>query len=70
MFIDLTLLFIIYLISVTALGASVYAVWSMVELEAWVKQVMSKGKSKTNAWDHYHNKAKTKPKSTAKGHWD
>jgi hypothetical protein len=65
MYVDLILLFLIYSFATIALAVSVYALWTLQE----VKEEFKKKRSKPgNAWDHYHNKAKEKPK--AKGHWN
>jgi hypothetical protein len=65
MHVDLVFLFLIYSFATIALGVSVYALWTLQEVKDEFKKKQSKP---GNAWDHYHNKAKEKPK--AKGHWN
>jgi hypothetical protein len=65
MYVDLSLLFLIYCFSVIALGVSIYALWTLEEIR---QELKSKNRKPNNAWDHYHNKANEKPK--AKGYWD
>jgi hypothetical protein len=65
MHVDLVFLFLIYSFATIALGVSVYALWTLEEIRQELKKKNSKP---NNAWDHYHNKAKEKPK--AKGHWN
>ena len=66
MYVDGYFLLIIYIIAVSAAAISVYALWTLKEIEDQFKK-----KSKpTNAWDHYHNKANQRKHSTAKGHFD
>jgi hypothetical protein len=65
MHVDLVFLFLIYSFATIALGVSVYALWTLQEVKDEFKKKQSKP---GNAWDHYHNKAKEKPK--ARGHWN
>jgi hypothetical protein len=65
MYVDLILLFLIYSFATIALAVSVYALWTLQEVKDEFKKKQSKP---GNAWDHYHNKAKEKPK--AKGYWN
>jgi hypothetical protein len=65
MYVDLILLFLIYSFATIALAVSVYALWTLQEVKDEFKKKQSKP---GNAWDHYHNKVKEKPK--AKGHWN
>jgi uncharacterized membrane protein YhiD involved in acid resistance len=65
MYVDGLMLLAIYLIAVLAMAISVYALWTLKEVEELYKKKNSKP---NNAWDHYHNKAKQKPR--AKGHWN
>ena len=70
MYIDLGFLLLIYVFATIALAVSVYALWTLKEVEELYK---NKNKRKpNNAWDHYHTSAsqKTKPISRSKGHWD
>ena len=64
MYVDLVLLFLIYCFSIIALGVSIYALWTLEE----IRQEFKNKKKPNNAWDHYHAKAKEKPR--AKGYWD
>lgn len=68
MYVDLTFLLIIYILAASAALISVYALWTLKEIEEYYKKKNSK--KPNNAWDHYHAKAAEKPKSKAKGHWD
>ena len=68
MYVDLVFLFLMYAFSSIALAVSVYALWTLKEVEELYKKKNSKS---NNAWDHYHKRAKepvTVPR--AKGHWD
>ena len=69
MYIDLGFLFLIYAFATISLAVSVYALWTLKELEDFYK---SKTKRKpNNAWDHYHTKAKNqKSSSRAEGYFD
>jgi hypothetical protein len=68
MYIDLAFLFLIYAFATISLAVSIYALWTLKELEELYKH---KNKRKTNnAWDHYHNKAKQPTKSRAEGYFD
>lgn len=68
MYIELGFLFLMYAFSAVALLTSIYALWTLKEVEELYK---SKNKRKpNNAWDHYHTKANQTTKSTAKGHFD
>ena len=66
MYVDLVLLFMIYAFSVIALATSVYALWTLKEVEAYYKE-HQKRKTKS-AWDHYHSTAVQQAK-TKKSHW-
>jgi flagellar basal body-associated protein FliL len=67
MFVDGYMLLAIYLLAVLAAAISIYALWTLEEIK---QEYEKKNKTKpSNAWDHYHNKAKELPKSK-KGHWD
>ena len=65
MYVDLTLIFLIYAFSCIALGVSIYALWTLKEIEEYYK---NKFKKSNNAWDHYHT-PKNQSKSTSKGPW-
>lgn len=57
MYVDLAFLFLMYAFSTIALAVSVYALWTLKEVEEYYRQ---QNRSKTNnAWDHYHS---VKPK--------
>lgn len=64
MYVDGYMLLAIYLVAVLAVAISVYALWTLKEVEELYKQKNSKP---GNAWDHYHDKAKQKLR--AKGPW-
>ena len=66
MYVDLAFLLLIYCFSVIALGVSIYALWTLEEIRQEYKN--RNRKKPNNAWDHYHAKAKEKPR--AKGYWD
>ena len=68
MYVDGYLLLVIYLIAVLAAGISVYALWTLKEVEEQFKKKNKPG----NAWDHYHNPAnqKKQSKSKAKGYFN
>jgi len=57
------MLLAIYLVAVLALAISVYALWTLKEIEELYKNKTKPG----NAWDYYHDKAKLKPRT--KGPW-
>jgi len=63
MYIDLTLIFLIYAFSCIALGISLYALLTLKELEEWYR---SKVKKSTSAWDYYHD---PKNQKKSKSHW-
>ena len=65
MYVDGYMLLAIYLVAVLALAVSVYAVWSIIEVEEQLTDLHNK--KVKNAWDYYHDKA-SKPKP--KGHWN
>jgi hypothetical protein len=68
MYVDGYLLLIIYILAVSAVLISVYALWTLLEVEEELKKKNSKP---GNAWDHYHNtNNQQKAKPTNKGHWD
>ena len=66
LYIDLTFLFLIYAFASIALGVSVYALWTLKEVE---EQFRNKKSKPNNAWDHYHD-PKNQTKSKSKGHFD
>ena len=63
MTIDIYIIFAAYFMSCVALAMSVYAVWTLAEVKEFYKKKNSKP---NNAWDHYHAKAKSMPKTTYK----
>ena len=65
MYVDGYILLGIYIIAVAALGFSVYAIWSIIEIEEHLTDLYNK--KVKSAWDYYHNKAS---KNKSKGHWD
>ncbi len=67
MYVDLLLLFLIYAFSVISMAVSIYALWTLKEVEELYK---TKNSKPNNAWEHYHNKAKQKTRSKVPGHWD
>jgi hypothetical protein len=67
MYVDLVLLFLIYAFSVISMAVSIYALWTLKEVEEWYK---TKNSKPNNAWDHYHSKAKQKTRTKVPGHWD
>jgi hypothetical protein len=69
MYVDGFMLLAIYMISVIALAVSVYALWTVVEVEDEVKKKNVKLNKLNNAWDHYHN-PKNQKKSQPKGYFD
>jgi len=65
MYVDGYMLLAIYFIAVLALAISVYAIWSIIEVQEQMTDLYNK--KVKSAWDYYHNKAsKNKPK----GHWN
>jgi uncharacterized protein (DUF433 family) len=65
MYVDGYMLLAIYFVAVLALAVSVYAIWSIIEIEEHLTDLYNK--KVKNAWDYYHDKAsKNKPK----GHWN
>jgi hypothetical protein len=58
---DIYIIFAAYFISCIALAVSVYSVWTLLEVKEFYKNRNSKP---GNAWDHYHSKARSKPKTT------
>lgn len=71
MYVDGYMLLAIYVVATLALAVSVYAIWSIIEVEERLTDLYNK--KVKNAWDYYHDKAKQQPprgKSTAKGHFD
>jgi flagellar basal body-associated protein FliL len=71
MYVDGYLLLVIYLIAVLAAGISVYALWTLKEVEEQFKK-KNKPNKPNNAWDYYHNTANQKKhsKDKAKGYFD
>jgi flagellar basal body-associated protein FliL len=71
MYVDGYLLLVIYLIAVLAAGISVYALWTLKEVEEQFKK-KDKSNKPNNAWDYYHNTANQKKhsKDKAKGYFD
>lgn len=68
MYVDGYMLLAIYIIAVLALAISVYALWTLIEVEEQFKKKTTKS---NNAWDHYHKRANEPIKvPRAKGHWD
>jgi hypothetical protein len=66
MYVDGYLLLVIYILAASAALISIYALWTLLEVE---EQLKKKNSKPGNAWDHYHKKAeKIKPKS--KIHWE
>ena len=65
MYIDLGFLFLIYAFATISLAISVYALWTLKEVQEFYKKKNSKP---NNAWNYYHEKAKQKPQP--KGFWD
>jgi hypothetical protein len=65
MYVDGYMLLAIYFVAVVALAVSVYAIWSIIEIEE--KMTDLHNKKVKSAWDYYHDKSsKNKPK----GHWN
>jgi hypothetical protein len=64
MYVDGYVLLAIYVIAVMALGISVYALWTLKEIEELYRKINSK---LNNAWDPYNDKAKQQPR--LKGPW-
>jgi len=64
MYIDLGLLFLIYAFATISLAVSVYALWTLKELEEFYKKRNSKNRSTTTYYPPVTGK------SRAKGHWD
>jgi hypothetical protein len=64
MYVDGYILLGIYIIAVAALGFSVYAMWSIIEIEERMTDLYNK--KVKNAWDYYHNKSS---KNKSKGYW-
>ena len=58
---DIVIIFAAYCMSVIALLVSIYALWTLDEIKEYYKKKYSKP---NNAWDHYHSKARSKPKTT------
>lgn len=65
MYVDLILLFLIYSFSVTALGVSIYALWTLKEVEDQYKNKIRSLKARND----YINKPPVKV-TRKKGHWD
>lgn len=61
MYVDLVVLFLIYSFSVIALGVSLYALWTLKEIEQHLKNQYNR--KLKNAWDHYHNKSTEQAKN-------
>jgi ABC-type nickel/cobalt efflux system permease component RcnA len=68
MYVDGYLLLVIYILAASAVLISVYALWTLLEVE---EQLKKKNSKPGNAWDHYHNpKNQKKSKSSDKHHWN
>jgi hypothetical protein len=68
MYVDGYLLLVIYILAASAVLISVYALWTLLEVEEQFRKNNSKP---GNAWDHYHNpKNQKKSKSLDKHHWN
>jgi NADH:ubiquinone oxidoreductase subunit 6 (subunit J) len=65
MYVDGYMLLAIYFVAVLALAVSVYAIWSIIEIEA--KMLDLYNKKVKSAWNYYHDKAS---KNKTKGHWN
>ena len=65
MYVDGYMLLAIYLVAVLALAVSVYALWSIIEVEEKLTDLYNK--KVKNAWDYYHDKAS---KTKSKRHWN
>lgn len=65
MYVDLVLLFIIYAFSVISLGVSLYAIWTLKEIEDQYKNKIRSFKARIN---HTNKPPITVPRK--KGHWD
>jgi hypothetical protein len=61
MMVDQVMILASYIISCAALLLSLFVLYTISEQEKPTKQ--------DNAWDHYHTKAKEKPKTTSKVSW-
>ena len=64
MYVDGYMLLAIYFVAVLALAVSVYALWTLKEVEELYRKKNSK---LNNAWDPYNDKAKQTPR--LKGPW-
>jgi hypothetical protein len=65
MYVDGYMLLAIYFVAVLALAVSVYAIWSIIEIEDRLTDLCNK--KVKSAWDYYHDKSsKNKPK----GRWN
>jgi ABC-type nickel/cobalt efflux system permease component RcnA len=68
MYVDGYLLLVIYILAASAVLISVYALWTLLEVE---EQFRKKNSKPGNALDHYHNpKNQKKSKSLDKHHWN
>jgi hypothetical protein len=68
MYIDGYLLLVIYVLAASAVLISVYALWTLLEIE---EQLKKKNSKPGNAWDHYHNpKNQKKSKSAVNHRWN
>ena len=65
MYVDGYMLLAIYFVAVLALAVSVYAIWSIIEIEE--KMIDLYNKKVKSAWDYYHDKSS---KNKTKGHWN
>jgi len=65
MYVDGYMLLAIYFVAVLALAVSVYAIWSIIEIEEQLTDLYNK--KVKNTQDYYHNKTS---KNKSKGHWN
>jgi hypothetical protein len=64
MMVDQVMILASYIISCAALLLSLFVLYTISEQEKPTKPT-----KQDNAWDHYHTKAKEKPKTTSKVSW-
>lgn len=65
MYVDGYMLLAIYFIAVLALAVSVYAIWSIIEVEERITDLYNK--KVKSAWNYYHDKAS---KNKSNGYWN
>jgi hypothetical protein len=65
MYVDGYMLLAIYFVAVLALAVSVYAIWSIIEVEERLADLYNK--QVKSAWDYYHDKS---GKNKSKSHWN